>query len=178
MVHKIQNRSSLEDIQPSDNTKVELNQISTLARHQRAHGPHPEVGRHSYNLRCAGVALVELSLWCWRFYMQRSGFFSKEPSGPQRRGAGSPGKRQPDKQHPGRGSFELLCPLHWHRCECRPTAAPVQRACGGGPADGSCSHTSRSPRPPAAQPCLAHSCQPGVSQARCGRPVSVQEKDK
>lgn len=75
MLHKIQNRSSLEDIQPSDNTKVELNQISTLARHQRAHGPHPEVGRHSYNLRCAGVALVELSLWCWRFYTQRAAFF-------------------------------------------------------------------------------------------------------
>lgn len=103
---------------------------------------------------------------------------SKEPSGPRRRGAGSPGKRQPDEQHPGRGSFELLCPPRWHRCECRPTAAHVQRACGGGPAAWSCSHTSRSPRPPAAPPCLAQSFQPGLSQARYGRPVSVQKKKK
>lgn len=61
-LYKIQNTSALEAVQPSDSTKVEVNQISTLARHQRAHGPHPEVGRHSYNLRCAGVSLLELSL--------------------------------------------------------------------------------------------------------------------
>lgn len=103
---------------------------------------------------------------------------SKEPSGPQRRGAASPGKFQPNEQHPGRGSFELLCPPRWHRCECRPTAAHEQRACGGGPAAWSCSHTSRSPRPPAAWPYLARSSQPGVSQACYGRPVSVQKKKK
>lgn len=100
---------------------------------------------------------------------------SKEPSVPQRREAGSPGKRRPDERRPGRGSWELLRLPRWHRCGCPPTAARGQTAGGGGPAAWSCSRTSRSPRPPAARPCPARSCRPGASRAHCGRPASVRK---
>lgn len=74
-LHKIQSRSSLDNIQPPGNIKAEVTQISTLARHQRARGPHREAGRHSSNLRCAGVSLLELSRSCWRSYTRHSGLF-------------------------------------------------------------------------------------------------------